>query len=249
MLHPDLEIDSLAAAYASDERVRITNVLADDVAERLGQILGERLPYEFAYVANGDGTSMSMENLAALTPEQRKALFGAIYSEASRGVGYLYGRFHLGAVMPYADTLVGEETQAAKDDLVFLNDFYAFLNSKELLSTIEAITSAADLTRADGQATAYRPGHFLTRHRDDPSGQERRLAYVFGFSPAWHPDWGGLLQFFEEDGTPRDAWTPEFNTLSLFDVRHIHSVTHVAPYAATPRLSITGWFRADELDA
>jgi len=32
--------------------------------------------------------------------------------------------------------------------------------------------------------------------------------------------------------------------LSLFDVRHVHSVTYVAPFAGAPRLSITGWFRA-----
>jgi SM-20-related protein len=32
--------------------------------------------------------------------------------------------------------------------------------------------------------------------------------------------------------------------MAIFDVRHIHSVTYVAPLAAKPRLSITGWFRA-----
>ena len=53
-----------------------------------------------------------------------------------------------------------------------------------------------------------------------------------------------LLQFFEDNGTPRDAWVPGWNVLSLFDVRHVHSVTYVAPFAGAPRLSITGWFRA-----
>jgi Rps23 Pro-64 3,4-dihydroxylase Tpa1-like proline 4-hydroxylase len=53
-----------------------------------------------------------------------------------------------------------------------------------------------------------------------------------------------LLQFFEDDGTPRDAWAPQFNSMSLFDVRHVHSVTFIAPFALEPRLSLTGWFRA-----
>jgi Rps23 Pro-64 3,4-dihydroxylase Tpa1-like proline 4-hydroxylase len=71
-----------------------------------------------------------------------------------------------------------------------------------------------------------------------------RIENVLGLSKAWHPDWGGLLQFYEEDGTPGDAWIPHFNCLNLFDIRHIHSVTYVTPFAGEPRLSLTGWFRS-----
>ncbi|WP_338456665.1 2OG-Fe(II) oxygenase family protein [uncultured Alteromonas sp.] len=38
--------------------------------------------------------------------------------------------------------------------------------------------------------------------------------------------------------------TPEFNTLSLFDVKHIHSVTYVTPFAKQPRYALTGWIKA-----
>jgi len=55
------------------------------------------------------------------------------------------------------------------------------------------------------------------------------------------------LQFFEDDGTPRDAWAPVFNSMTLFEVRHIHAVTFVAPFLKQPRLSLTGWFRAKPL--
>jgi Rps23 Pro-64 3,4-dihydroxylase Tpa1-like proline 4-hydroxylase len=68
------------------------------------------------------------------------------------------------------------------------------------------------------------------------------------FSPQWHPDWGGMLQFFQDDGTPRDAWAPQFNSLVLFDVAHVHSVTFVAPFAKTPRFAVTGWFRTKPLE-
>jgi Rps23 Pro-64 3,4-dihydroxylase Tpa1-like proline 4-hydroxylase len=66
---------------------------------------------------------------------------------------------------------------------------------------------------------------------------------VFSATWGWHPDWGGLLQFYQEDGTPEDAWSPGFNTLSLFDTSYIHSVTYVTPFAQAPRLSLSGWFR------
>ncbi|MFK8032048.1 MAG: 2OG-Fe(II) oxygenase family protein [Gammaproteobacteria bacterium] len=234
MLNPNLNLTELASEYAVDQRLRINNVLDEEVAQKLYTLLAEKVEYELAYVAGDNNLSMSMHRLAEITAEERRDLFRHLYAEASKGIGFLYGRFHL-----------AQAKEQSSDELNFLNDFYAFLNSSDMLDAIKTITGVADVQSADAQATSYRAGHFLTRHRDDLSGQQRRAAYVFGFSQSWHPDWGGLLQFFEEDGTPRDAWMPQFNTLSLFDVKHIHSVTHIAPYAAAPRLSITGWFRAD----
>ena len=64
------------------------------------------------------------------------------------------------------------------------------------------------------------------------------------FTKDWHPDWGGLLHFFEDNGSPRDFWVPMFNSLTLFDVRHVHSVSYVTPFAKGQRLSLTGWFCA-----
>jgi Rps23 Pro-64 3,4-dihydroxylase Tpa1-like proline 4-hydroxylase len=121
-----------------------------------------------------------------------------------------------------------------------------FLNTPEILGVVSKISGRDDLRSADGQVTAYTPGHYLTRHRDRIDGEERRLAYVLGFTREWHPDWGGLLQFYDDDGSPRDAWAPRFNSLALFDVRHVHAVTYVTPYARKPRLSLTGWFRSTE---
>lgn len=237
MLNPDLDVEALAAEFAKDQRLRISNALTDDVAGRIGDTLLNKVPYELAYVVNGQNMSISLEQLAAMTPQQRRDLFTALYAEASRGIGFLYGRFHLNRAREHDDA-----------DIRFLHEFQDYLNSPDMFRTIETITGSDGIRVTDAQATSYRPGHYLTRHNDDLTGQERRFAYVFGFSRSWHPDWGGLLQFFETDGTPRDAWMPAFNTLSLFDVRHVHSVTHIAPYAAAPRLSITGWFRgqADE---
>ena len=76
------------------------------------------------------------------------------------------------------------------------------------MKIIKEITSITDLTHADGQATRYRRGDFLTRHIDNIPGETRRIAYVLGFTEGWHPDWGGLLQFFEKDGTPYEVLVP-----------------------------------------
>ena len=126
--------------------------------------------------------------------------------------------------------------------LSIVHDVFDYLNSPDVFSLIEGITGHKALTYADAQYTSYSFGHFLTRHNDDVGEEGRRVAYVLGLSKDWHPDWGGLLHFFEEDGAPRDFWIPKFNTLSLFDVRHVHSVSYVTPFAQEPRLSLTGWF-------
>ena len=114
-----------------------------------------------------------------------------------------------------------------------------------MLDFVKQVSGRNDVVSADAQYTRYSAGQYLTRHRDVVDRPPRRLAYVLGFTRNWHPDWGGLLQFYEDNGTPRDAWAPAFNRLVLFDVRHVHAVTYVAPFAGAARLSLTGWYYAE----
>jgi Rps23 Pro-64 3,4-dihydroxylase Tpa1-like proline 4-hydroxylase len=157
-----------------------------------------------------------------------------LLAAASKGIGFFYG----GYLMAHKLDDTGNEK------MQFLHSVFEYLNGEEMLSLIREITGNDELKSADAQYTRFTPGQFLTRHRDENTNEQRRFAYVLAFSQNWHPDWGGLLQFFEDDGTPRDAWAPQFNSMSLFDVRHVHSVTFLAPFALEPRLSLTGWFRA-----
>ena len=106
------------------------------------------------------------------------------------------------------------------------------------------MTGDADLSFTDGQATAYGPGDFLTCHDDDVPGKNRRAAYVFGMTPGWKPEWGGLLLFHDDRDHTVMGQVPGFNTLDLFAVPRRHSVSIVTPAAATRRLAITGWLRA-----
>ncbi|MEC8716872.1 MAG: hypothetical protein VXX81_03495, partial [Pseudomonadota bacterium] len=47
------------------------------------------------------------------------------------------------------------------------------VNTPETLAQVRALTGFQDITHAEGQATRYRVGHFLTRHQDDIPGQAR----------------------------------------------------------------------------
>jgi len=236
MLNPDLDIDALAEEYRRDDRVRIKNIFQQDVAERLRDGCVSHVPFDFIFHLDGQNRVLTSEQMAALDSNQQKSMNAKVMQAASEGVGFFYCGY-----MP------NRHAKPDNESLAFLHQVYESLKNEESLAVFRRITRRSDLTDIDGQYTRYTQGHFLTRHSDNIVSENRRIAFVFGLSTQWHPDWGGLLQFYEKDGTPRDAWSPEFNTLSLFDVKHIHGVSYVTPFAAGQRLSFTGWFTDPEL--
>jgi Rps23 Pro-64 3,4-dihydroxylase Tpa1-like proline 4-hydroxylase len=234
MLNPELDSAALAARYAEDGRVRINDLLDPAVAERIRTACIERVPFDLITFVDNRAVEIPEAEMRNLPRTQVEAMQRQIMSNAARGIGYAYGGYRMGR---RPDGHSGEEFD-------FLHSVFDYLNGPEVLEFIAAVTGRSDLQSADAQYTRYISGQFLTRHLDEVEAEKRRLAYVISFSHDWHPDWGGLLQFFQPDGTPRDAWLPKFNSMSLFDVSNVHSVTYVAPFTPEPRLSLTGWFRA-----
>jgi SM-20-related protein len=153
-----------------------------------------------------------------------------LFQAASRAEGFAYFGYRM------------TEAWKAGAPETALGRFYSELKGQKTLEAIRKITGASTFDNVFAQATDYRPGHYLTRHLDDPKGEHRKFAFVWGFTRKWDPDWGGLLQFYDDEGQPTRSFSPGFNTLDLFDVKHVHSVTLVAPYALNPRLAVSGWF-------
>lgn len=234
MLNPALNTTLLAEEFQQDERVRVEDVLDPEIAEQIREYCLSDVAYEFVHFRNGKYYSWTGEEVNGKTPADVQKIQQEIWDEARKGVGFQYSSY----MMRRADK------DSANEKLRFLHSVFDFFNGEEMLNFVSEVTAKTDLLSADAQYTRYTPGQFLTRHRDIIAGKDRRIAYVLGFSKNWHPDWGGLLQFYEEDGTPKDAWTPEFNCLNLFGINHIHAVTYVAPFAGQARLSLAGWFRA-----
>ena len=239
MLNPQLDIDELAAQFRADERVRIENVLDPEIAKRIQEYCLSEVPFELVHFRDGKNHSWGAQDVAGKTQADMQKIQHDIWRDAQKGIGFQYGGYR----MRKADK------NSANEKLRYLHSIFDYLNSDEMLQFVSRVTGRDDLNSADAQYTRFISGQFLTRHRDVVQGKDRRIGYVMGFSENWHPDWGGLLQFYEEDGTPRDSWTPHFNCLNLFDIRHIHAVTYVTPFAGAPRLSLTGWFRSTPQDA
>jgi Rps23 Pro-64 3,4-dihydroxylase Tpa1-like proline 4-hydroxylase len=238
VLNPDLDTKALREAFDLDGRIRIDNFLDTEVIDKIRQYCLEEDPYEVIYFADGKNRISSRAEVATMAQSEKQDLNRKIFSAASQGIGFLYDGYQM-----------NRATHKSNAKLNFLYEVFEYFNSETMLDFIRQVTGKTDILSADAHYTRLTSGQFLTRHRDVVANRDRRLAYVLGFSQNWHPDWGGLLQFFDEDGTPRDSFAPRFNCLSMFDISHIHSVTYVTPFALEPRLSLTGWFRASPKDA
>lgn len=226
-VNPQLDINAIKSHYLEDSRTVIRDVLLVDGAQSLANALNASPAFDYAYVKDGKPTLLSPDDTAAMSREDQHKMRQEIVRQGSQGAGYLFGRHSIDH----------------QSELLF-KQAKEWLNSEETLALVKEISGVSDISHATAQATKYMPGHFLTRHQDTHEREKRRLTFILNLTPNWHPDWGGLLQFYQKDGTPRDAWAPIFNSMCLFDVDHIQSVTYVAPLAAAPRLSISGWFRA-----
>jgi len=235
VLNTDLDIKTLRENFHLDKRLKIENFLKPEIAEQLRNACLNHVPFSLQYVLDGEYQSKTPAELSKLTPQEANDMHNKVLTEASKGVGFLYDGYLRSRVDPNSSSWQNEE-------LEFAHKVFDDMSSDDVINVIKQITDNQEINGAEPQYTRYTNGHFLTRHLDIVPGRGRRFAFVLGLTKDWHPDWGGLLQFYEENGTPRDAWMPEFNTLSIFEVTHVHSVSYVTPFAAAPRLSLTGWF-------
>lgn len=230
-IHPGA---SLEARDVSDQqgraRIRVQDFLAPESARRLSAELQTARTWHHVIHSESRVFEIPCPDYDAFPAERLERLARAENEAAAFGFHFRYDTIRI------ADDLHQATTLAER--------FALFMNAPETLAFLRRLTGRADIAFVDAQATRYRPGDFLTTHDDVVDGKHRTHAYTLGLSPTnWRPEWGGLLLFPENGGGKSQAFAPEFNTLSVFEVGQPHSVSYVAPFAPEPRLSITGWLR------
>ncbi|MBB1400074.1 2OG-Fe(II) oxygenase family protein [Pseudoalteromonas sp. SG44-8] len=220
------KLESIQEEYMKNKRVMLSDVWTDESASLLHEAIENKTNFLNAFAIDGKYIQSSDRELGSMTTEEKRELQRTIYKDASNGIGFFYGRHN-----------INKNTEFSLYKALF-----NYLNSDVCLNFIRQITGNENVISASVQVTRYISGNFLTRHNDVLPSEGRAIAYVFGFTPNWHPDWGGLLHFFNAEGGMVDTFFPKNNTLSLFDVNLPHSVSYVTPFAKYPRYSITGWF-------
>ena len=232
-LNPALDRAALKAAFERERRVQIQDFLDPDSAATLHAELRGREDWRQVVNSGGKVFDLDRATRAAMPAEQVQALDDAVFAGARQGFQHRYEAIRI------PDEA---EARAASRDL--LAAFAAWLSRGEARDLLREVTGFDAIDFADAQATAYGPGDFLTAHDDDVAGKQRRAAYVFGLTPQWRIEWGGLLLFHGPDGHVERGLMPRFNALSIFAVPQLHSVSMVTRAAANRRYSITGWLRS-----
>ena len=238
-INPDLNRKDLAARFAEHSRVQVRNILTDETAREIQKILMSATKWGMAVQA-GDGPGsrpQSWRHEAMRTPqgiEEINAAGTAAHRASSQG-DYAFRFMHYPIL-----TAIQESWE---QDSVF-EFILEYINAPDFLGLVRDISGIEGLRKADGQATLFAANHYLGRHIDSHLAEGWRLAYVLNMTREdWHPDWGGYLNFLDEDGDVIEGWRPRFNSLCLFAVPQSHLVSYVPPYAPVGRVAITGWLR------
>ncbi len=236
-LNGTIDREALAARFRAEGRVQVPDVLTRNCAEALRALLLQGTPWQLAWQAGEDAPVQTIPNRLLSAPEgqARAAEAGAATDAAARGGNYAF-RF---ASYPILTAYLEGWNRGGPHEAIIES-----MNGEDMLTLVREITGIPELIKADAQATLFAPNHFLGRHTDAHKDQSWRVAYVLNLAPDdWHPDWGGYLQFFDENGDIVWGWRPRFNVLNLFAVPCAHAVSYSAPFAIPGRIAITGWFR------
>jgi Rps23 Pro-64 3,4-dihydroxylase Tpa1-like proline 4-hydroxylase len=233
-LNPGLDRAKLAEAFASEGRVQVRDFLTDQTAEEIHRILSTATPWGLAWQAGDQERPQAIEAPALRkSPEVQRDIASATYAAAASGAyGVQFARY------PIVDAYVGKWNEGSPHDLLL-----EYINAPDFMDFVREVTGIPELVKADAQATLFAPGHFLGRHIDSHVAEGWSVAYVMNFTKEWKPDWGGYLNFFDDDGDIVTGYRPRFNALNMFKVPRAHAVSFLPPFAPVGRFAITGWFR------
>lgn len=239
-LNPALDRSALAAEFARDRRIQVRDVLTEESAQTLRDLLARGTRWGLAArapdVEGGTAAFVSAEDMATTAGRARAQALatGAAHAVARGEYGYMYGCY------PTLEAYLGKWDEGSPHDLLLEH-----LNTPEFIDFAREVTGFGDLKKADAQATFYAGQHFLPLHTDSHVEANWRVAYVLNLATDdWRPDWGGYLVFYDDNGDIVRGYRPRFNALNMFAVPQAHAVTFVPPFAPAGRFAVTGWLRA-----
>lgn len=231
MINNDLDLDRWRQHLAVHGRVQVPGFLQDAAAEALAKELEQQVPWQLAERVTG--TSRTTPRGAYPDDAAHAALLADAYAQAGERYQFAYDSY-----------MLVKAAMEGWDPGLLVHRVLQFLNGEPFIAFARYLGADESVTHVTAQCTRYRPGHFLMPHDDQDVQEGRRFAFVMNLTREWRPDWGGQLQFLDEDGRITETLLPRWNTLSLFRVPQRHQVTLVAPWAAHPRHAITGWWLA-----
>lgn len=216
--------------------VQVRDFLAADSADTAVDLLRR---HDEWYLSSVDATRtpFSLPEVAVEGDPAVKARFiERAYQGADQGFRYLYASYPL--MKRFWEGEDSEVPVAALAQFVAGNPFLKF---------VEDVTGVA-AGQPDGHLAKYGRGHFLNTHTDQRAplnGRTRAIAFVLNLTRNWHADWGGVTTFWSEGIDSSRSYVPAFNSMLVFRVPVLHSVSMIVPFATESRLSLAGWLHVD----
>lgn len=228
-----IDIKQLKAEFHAQGVVQMRGFLGNKRAKAIRDAMASSDDWLRVFNSEQGVHNVKRADYQALSDEERQALDAMAYRNARYGFQYRYETIRI------PDN--GEFPEHIPQPL---GDFVRHMRSDDMLRVLGEITGNGKINFADGQATAYAPGDFLTGHDDDVAGKNRHAAYVYSLNPDWRAEWGGLLLIQDEKWQHIErALIPVFDCLTLFKIPKNHMVTEVTRATPYRRYSITGWLR------
>jgi Rps23 Pro-64 3,4-dihydroxylase Tpa1-like proline 4-hydroxylase len=234
-VNPELDRPALAEEFARSGRVQVPDVLTIGSAMALRHLLEKQTPWLVTWSAGSNGARyIPGDQLARMSPQEKADIESAILAAGRRNeFCYLYLSYPL-------DTAHANKWQPGSPQEHLRDE----LRGDAFASLLRDLSGEPGIVGADGYLTHFAPGHFLSLHSDEGSKWPRVVAYVLNLTfEDWQPDYGGYLTFFDDRGDVEAAFMPRFNSLNVFAVPQLHSVSKVAPFAPMGRAAISGWAR------
>lgn len=236
-LNPSHDVAALAASFARNRRIHIRSVLTDDAAREIRMLLARHTNWGVAQQAGLRLDPDMVYGRELATPKGRQKVqegFEKSHLAAARGdYAFRYCQYSLVEAVQK-----GWDPDGPHEFLI------EHINSPAFLDFVSAVTGFPELVKADGNATLFAQQNFLGWHTDSHVKEGWKVAYVLNFTTdQWQPDWGGYLNFFDDDGDIIAGYKPRFNSLNMFAVPQPHNVGFVPPFAPLGRYAISGWFR------
>lgn len=230
-LNDKLDWQALAEEFQVSKRIQIRDILKEECAERIWKCLTEETPWRWTYHDGEGPVVLTADEIQAKTKEELEELHNGVLRRATSELSFIY------KIYPMV------EAYLAKDNPdFFLHRVLEFINSEHYLNFIRTVTGVPEIKRGNAHAACYCHNQFLSCHNDLVPEERRRAACVLNFSKDWKADWGGYMQFYDDDFNIELGLLPRFNALNMFLPPQDHSVSCVAPFAGSGRYTVTTFF-------
>lgn len=227
LLNPYVDVVKSRRQYRDFNWARLEDLFEKGFAEKLLQELVKKTSFENLFDINGEVVSMSDAQLAALSAEQRNQLFEGIQISASKGEGQLYSKAKI-------------DFESSRFNNPVSWSVLEWLNSAAMLELVSDVTGKSDLSYAVCDVVRLTKGHFLGGPALD--NKDKKICFIIDLIPEWKLNWGGLLHLHSVYDGCGVTFTPEFNSMVLFDASFDYSITYLANYIKYNRYSLLGYF-------